>query len=272
MSLAAALRGTVRRLQPLVPRAGAGFHVLAYHLVGAGTGSPVDLPLATFRRQMEELAASGRVIALDEAGESDDADDAGDTNQGPSVVITFDDAYRSFRTHAFPVLSDLALPVTLYVPTGFVSREAPGPLAGARDLPALDWSELAELAASGLVTVGSHTHTHPDLDTLARADAGAARAELAHSKELLEERLDRPVEHFAYPRARASAAAEREVRALYRSAVVAGGRVNQPLRFDPYRISRVPVRRDMPESLTPLLSRSLVLEEALAAVARELRS
>lgn len=269
MSLAAALRGAVRRLQPLVPRARSGFHVLAYHLVGAGTGSPVDLPLATFRRQMEELAASGRVIALDEAGESGDA---GDADQGPSVVVTFDDAYRSFRTHAFPVLSDLALPVTLYVPTGFVSRETPGPLAGARDLPALDWSELAELEASGLVTVGSHTHTHPDLDTLARADAGAARAELAHSKELLEERLDRPVEHFAYPRARASAAAEREVRALYRSAVVAGGRVNQPHRFDPYRISRVPVRRDMPESLKPLLSRSLVLEEALAAAARGLRS
>lgn len=271
MKTSRTLRGLVRRLQPLVPRVRAGVHVLAYHLVEAGTASPVDLPLATFRRQVEELAAGGRVVSLDEALRRLSGDDSPE-DDGPSIVLTFDDAYRSLRTHAFPLLERLRLPSTLYVPTGFVNRETPGPLAGARDLPAFDWSELAELTASELVTLGSHTHTHPDLDVLALADPAATMDELRRSKELLEDRLGRPVEHFAYPRARRSDAAETEVARYYRSAVVAGGRANRPRRFDRYRISRVPVRRDMPRTLTPLLSRSLVLEEALAAAARGLRS
>jgi peptidoglycan/xylan/chitin deacetylase (PgdA/CDA1 family) len=234
LSAGSALRRPARRLQPLVPGAAGGVHVLAYHLVEGGTGSPVDLPLDTFRRQMEELAATGRVLSLDDAVRRLEGGPADPANrETPAVVLTFDDAYRSFRTHAFPVLAELGLPATLYAPTAFVAGEAPGPLAGARDLPALDWGELAELAASGLVTVGSHTHTHPDLDTLARSDATAVRDELARSKELLEERLGRPVEHFAYPRARRSDVAETEVRARYRTAVVAGGRANRPAGFHP---------------------------------------
>jgi peptidoglycan/xylan/chitin deacetylase (PgdA/CDA1 family) len=268
-----ALRRLARRLQPLVPSAAGGVHVLAYHLVEGGTASPVDLPLDSFRRQMEELArlgGGGRVLSLGEAVRRLTGGESADGGVS-AVVLTFDDAYQSFRTHAFPVLSELGLPATLYVPTGFVARETPGPLAGARDLPALDWSELAELAATGLVTVGSHTHSHRDLDTLARSDAGAMRDEVVRSKDLLEEHLGRPVEHFAYPRARRSDAAEAEVRALYRTAVVAGGRANRPRSFHPYRISRLPVRRDMPARLSPLLSRRFVLEERLAAAARALR-
>lgn len=270
MSRSRALRSLARRLQPLVPGAGASVHVLAYHLVEAGTGSPVDLPLVIFRRQMAELAESGRVIALDEALQTLTGEHVRE-DAGPWIVLTFDDAYRSFRTHAFPVLDHLRLPATLYAPTGFVNRETPGPLAGARDLPALDWTELAELAASGLVTVGSHTHTHPDLDSLARTSPEAVRSELVRSKEMLEEHLGYPVEHFAYPRARRSGAAEAEVSRCYRSATAAGGRSNRPGRFDRYRISRVPVRRDMPPSLGPLLSRRIVLEEALASAVRSLR-
>ncbi len=50
--------------------------------------------------------------------------------------------------------------------------------------------------AAKLITVGSHTHTHPQMSQL---DDAALDYELTHSKELLERWTGRPVRHFAYP-------------------------------------------------------------------------
>jgi peptidoglycan/xylan/chitin deacetylase (PgdA/CDA1 family) len=57
-------------------------------------------------------------------------------------------------------------------------------------------AELAELARGELVSIGAHTRTHP---LLARLSDGAARAEVAGSKEWLEDVLDEPVTAFSYP-------------------------------------------------------------------------
>lgn len=56
-------------------------------------------------------------------------------------------------------------------------------------------SQLQQLAALG-VTIGAHTHNHPILKSL---DANAQQAEIEQSKTLLEQILQRPIEHFAYP-------------------------------------------------------------------------
>jgi peptidoglycan/xylan/chitin deacetylase (PgdA/CDA1 family) len=36
-----------------------------------------------------------------------------------AVLVTFDDAYRDFREHAWPVLKGLGIPATLFVPTAY---------------------------------------------------------------------------------------------------------------------------------------------------------
>lgn len=56
-------------------------------------------------------------------------------------------------------------------------------------------SQLQQLAALG-VTIGAHTHNHPILKSL---DAKAQQAEIEQSKTLLEQILQQPVAHFAYP-------------------------------------------------------------------------
>lgn len=61
---------------------------------------------------------------------------------------------------------------------------------------ALTWDQTRELSRDPLVTIGAHTVNHRNLLTLPEPDA---RWELAESKRLLEERLGRPVQHFAYP-------------------------------------------------------------------------
>jgi peptidoglycan/xylan/chitin deacetylase (PgdA/CDA1 family) len=56
--------------------------------------------------------------------------------------------------------------------------------------------EVRHLADGGLVTIGSHTVTHPVLSALA---PDKQRAELEQSRAQLEELLEKPVKTFAYP-------------------------------------------------------------------------
>ena len=77
-----------------------------------------------------------------------------------------------------------------------------------RDL-CLGWDELRALAGDPKVTFGAHTLTHP---MLAKHDEAAARQEIAASKSVIEERLGRPVRHFAYPVGDPASAGAREFR------------------------------------------------------------
>lgn len=59
----------------------------------------------------------------------------------------------------------------------------------------MNWSEAADLVARGM-EVGSHTHTHPDLESLAEA---SQVEELAESRQILEDKLRVEVRALAYP-------------------------------------------------------------------------
>ena len=155
----------VDRVQPPPP----GVVVLIYHRVGGRTPLDVDLPLDRFEAQMEELAASGRVRSLDDAL----ASLAGPPPARDPVVITFDDGTADFAELAVPVLARHGLPATLYLATRFVDEQVAFPNDG---VP-LSWPALADTVATGLVTVGSHTHTHaPARPARPRRDRRRARA------------------------------------------------------------------------------------------------
>lgn len=112
------------------------------------------------------------------------------------VVITFDDGLADFYTDALPVLQQYELPATLYITTGYVEAQSRW-LAdlGEGHRAMMSWAQIAELPGYG-IECGAHTHTHPQLDTLPRAQA---RHEITFSKRLLEEKLGRTVDSFAYP-------------------------------------------------------------------------
>jgi peptidoglycan/xylan/chitin deacetylase (PgdA/CDA1 family) len=71
----------------------------------------------------------------------------------------------------------------------------------------LHWDDLRTLAADPLCTIGAHTLTHPLLGT---QDEITARREMAQSKAILEDKLQLPVRHIAYPVGDALAAGVRE--------------------------------------------------------------
>ena len=128
------------------------------------------------------------------------------------------------------------VPAVVYIATGFIEsqRDFPGGAAP------LSWAALRDAVSTGLVTVGSHTDGHTLLD---RVDGPTAARELDRSIDLIGERLELPVAHFAYPKAQApNAEAEAEVRRRFRSAALAGTMANPYGRTDPYRLSRSPIQ------------------------------
>ena len=229
MTLRGAVRWAARTLDRAIP-ARDGLVVLIYHRVGGGSDSAVDLDVAVFRDQMRVLATEHRVLTLDAAV---DAIAAGDRPKG--VVVTFDDGAADFCDCAGPVMVELGVPSTLYLATG-------APDAGVLPwgVPAASWAALRDAQATGLVDIQSHTHDHRLLHT---AEAAEAATQLDRSIEAIRTNLGHTPRHFAYPKAvGGNAAARAAVAQRFRSAAVAGHRVNRSA-ADLQHLGRVPISR-----------------------------
>lgn len=121
--LATALRrsGLLRVLEVLARRP--GLLVLGYHRIGSLAGNPFydGVFSATpddFARQVRHLRDRFRVLTLDQvlAGGPELA------LREPCVLITFDDGYRDNVDLALPILQDLAVPATFFLPTDFLEQ------------------------------------------------------------------------------------------------------------------------------------------------------
>jgi len=118
-------------------------------------------PVGQFEKHLQYFADSGTVIlSLDEVAQLQATD-------GPfpkrAVVLTIDDADRSVYTQAWPLLQKYGARAHLFVPTSKVGTSWSG-------LNVCTWSELAEMADSGTLLLGSHTH---DMHYKIATDAGA---------------------------------------------------------------------------------------------------
>jgi peptidoglycan/xylan/chitin deacetylase (PgdA/CDA1 family) len=258
----ALLRRTVKvasagydRLRPNV----AGVVILIYHRVGGGSGSEVDLDPGLFDEQMAAVAASKRVVALGAALDRLDQSDAGARS---SVVVTFDDGTADFAEIAVPILERHSVPATLYAATAFIDDGVNFPDEGRP----VSWAALRDACASGLVTVGSHTHRHLLLDRVTPAEA---TDELDRSAGLIGEQLGRAALDFAYPKAVAGTPeVQRLVRERFRSAALAGTRVNPYATgrggTDPHRLARSPIQvSDGMQYFERKLAGGMVLEDSL---------
>ncbi|MDQ1489158.1 MAG: hypothetical protein QOJ23_1672 [Actinomycetota bacterium] len=211
-----------------------GLVVLIYHRVGGHTTVSVDLPRPLFAEQLAALAAGWTPLTLDAAADLLTRPTA---PPGPSpVCVTFDDGTADFVEEALPELVAHRIPATLFVATDHVEAGRAFPDNGR----AASWAALRDALSTGLVTVGSHTHTHRLLD---RVGGPEAAGELDRSIGLIEDRLGVACAHFAYPKALlGSPEAAEEVRRRFRTAALAGTRPNPYGLTDPYRLRRSPVQ------------------------------
>lgn len=90
--------------------------------------------------------------------------------------------------------------------TALCARHGFDETSSCRDL-CMSWDELKPFADDPLVTIGAHTISHPQL---AKLDLAAATHELQASRAEIEQMLQRPVAHLAYPYGDQNAAFNRE--------------------------------------------------------------
>jgi peptidoglycan/xylan/chitin deacetylase (PgdA/CDA1 family) len=122
-----------------------------------------------------------------------------------TFVVTFDDGYVNNLTQAFPILTQLGVPATVFVATAYLDSDRAFPsddwsVAGEPGVPKEAWrplttEECRRLAGNGLVELGAHTHTHADF----RGQREAFAADLQKNLDVLRERfgVERPA--FAFP-------------------------------------------------------------------------
>jgi peptidoglycan/xylan/chitin deacetylase (PgdA/CDA1 family) len=154
-----------------------------------------------------------------------------------NICLTFDDAFADFYAYVFPLLKELSLRAVLSVPTGFIVPETNLRMeerlaAGSEEVmrgrtfqvkaPFCTWSEIREMADSGLVAVASHSHQHVDM-TKQTTDR---EFEVVHSKRVVERQIGKTVSTFVYPFGRANARAHALVKQHYTYAMRIGAALN----------------------------------------------
>jgi peptidoglycan/xylan/chitin deacetylase (PgdA/CDA1 family) len=108
------------------------------------------------------------------------------------VGVTFDDAFENFARCALPELEKRQIPATVFVITDALGKVF-GP--SGRPQKVMSLAQVRRLP-EGLVTIGSHTMSHPMLPSISRQHA---RLEIVQSRARLEEMLDRRVSLFSFP-------------------------------------------------------------------------
>lgn len=164
--------------------------ILTYHSLD-DSGSPISIHPEAFVQHVEWLASGAvTVVPLEDLSAVPDEQDA--------VAVTFDDGFCNFTEHAWPLLRDAGLPVTLFVATLCVGgTNAWGGVEepGIPTLPLCDWSQLRAMVAEGLV-LGSHSRTHPRLSNVSD---GRLADELAGASSDLELRTGVRPRTLCYP-------------------------------------------------------------------------
>jgi peptidoglycan/xylan/chitin deacetylase (PgdA/CDA1 family) len=222
---ASALRAAERLARRMVVSSGCGlnwmlgsraagrFGILMYHRVAHrvdGVEPPTwNVTPGQFRRQLAGLLERGfrawplsRLIAAHRAGRD---------VPPRTFAVTFDDGQESVYRHAWPVLKELGVPATLFLPTAWLDGDRPFPFddwpaAGSSRVPLESWrpmttSQCRQIAADGLVELGAHTHTHQDF--YGRSNEFAA--DLATNVDVLRSSFGIREPAFAFPFGRATA-------------------------------------------------------------------
>lgn len=163
--------------------------VLAYHAIGRCSDDRHNLFVSeqAFEEQMAYLARRHTVASLGDVVE-------GRADRG-AVAITFDDAYVSVFEAALPVLRRLGFPATVFVPTAHIGQRNTWDPPSACPLDIASVEVIRDASSRGFA-IESHGHMHIDM---ASAHLEHARADLARSKEIIEDTIEVAPRFLAYP-------------------------------------------------------------------------
>ena len=171
--------------------------ILVYHQID--TAPPKGAPFrglyvspAAFARQMALL----KLLGYQGMSMTDLQPYLRGEKSGKVVGITFDDGYLNNLTNALPALQKQGFTSTCYVVDGLLGQtNVWDAQIGIAQTPLMTAEQLLQWQTGGQ-EVGAHTQEHVDLLTISEL---AAWKQIANSKPVLQNLLDKPVNHFCYP-------------------------------------------------------------------------
>ncbi|MCZ6798865.1 MAG: polysaccharide deacetylase family protein [Nitrospirae bacterium] len=168
---------------------GSSFPILVYHQIVPDDFSVVPFPpgdrpyysrFQEFHLHVEYLASQDfSSLTMDEV-----VNGISGGRDAKRVAITFDDGQLSDYIVAFPELAKRNMRGTFYVITDDIEKEG-----------RLTWSQIREMQDHGM-EIGSHSCSHQNLLDLNDQEL---KKEIYDSKEILENRLGRPIHSFSVP-------------------------------------------------------------------------
>lgn len=176
------------------PDDGARVAVLGYHdFAEDQPETAMRIKTSKFRQQMLALRDLGiKVITIEEFTAWKKG---GKTLPEKSILLTFDDGWKSVYTDAYPILKELKYPFTIYLYKNYVD-------GGGK---ALTTPMIREMTANG-ASIGSHSVSHPfpvAVKSFRKKGPDAydayLRKEMGESKRFLESSFPLKVNSYAYP-------------------------------------------------------------------------
>jgi peptidoglycan/xylan/chitin deacetylase (PgdA/CDA1 family) len=166
--------------------------ILVYHRFGPVVADSMTVTTAVFASQLKYLHDSGyNIVPLREVVNFA----AGHGELPPrAVAITADDGHRTVFSDMAPLVERYRIPVTLFIYPSAISNAS----------YAMTWEQLAELKATGLFSVESHTYWHPNFRIEKRRLSTEdywklVDSQLNKSREVLERRLGGRVTMLSWP-------------------------------------------------------------------------
>jgi len=167
--------------------------ILLYHRLGPVHADEMTVTTPVFEAQLKLIQERNyKVVPLQALMAA--LGDSAATLPERAVVLVADDGHRTVYTDMFPLIQRYKIPVTLFIYPSAISNAS----------YALTWEQLAEMKASGLVDVQSHTFWHPNFNVERKRLAPPAyerftQDQLVKSKSALEQRLGGKVDLLAWP-------------------------------------------------------------------------
>lgn len=128
--------------------------VLQYHHVSDVAPPSTSISPALFKAHMDFLDSHGfKVLAISALPALIEGAKKGKSLPDKSVIITFDDGYRSIYNTAWPILKKRQWPFTVFINSKPHDEQVP---------LYMSWAQLQAIAAGG-ATIGNHTDSHPHL-------------------------------------------------------------------------------------------------------------
>ena len=161
--------------------------VIMYHDIIAEKKVFFDVTPAEFEAALQLIQTNGLTpISLDQLVEHLKT---GIPLPKKPIVLTFDDGYQGHYKFVYPLLKKYGFPGAFAI--------YPAKVGTTKGRSSVSWAQLREMAADPLITIASHSLTHP-ADLRESTDA-QLQQEFVESKRILEKELNQSIKYFVYP-------------------------------------------------------------------------